>query len=95
MVTLIFQLSFLIKLVYNLYGHGYSMVEQLNKMSMADGAHEEEATHVSPGSHDPQQQQQQSSEEDTIEQFSLQAILPSQKPKQLHNRKLRHNLVLY
>ena len=63
------------------------MVEQLNKMSMADGAHNEEATQVSPGSHDPQQQQ--SSEEDTIEQFSLQAILPSQKPKQLHNRKFR------
>ena len=91
MVTLIFQLSFLIKLVYNLHGHGYSMVEQLNKMSMADGAHDEEATQVSPGSHDPQQQQQQqqSSEEDTTEQFSLQAILPSQKPKQLHNRKFR------
>ena len=66
------------------------MVIQLNKMSMADGAHDEEATHVSSGSHDPQQQQQQSSEEDIIDkQFNLQAILPLQKPKQLHNGKFR------
>lgn len=63
------------------------MVEQLNKMSTADGAHDEEATQVSSGSHDPQQQEPL--EEDTTEQFSLQAILPSQKPKQLHNRKFR------
>ena len=56
-------------------------------MSMADGAHDEEATQVSSGLHDPQQQQP--SEEDTTEQFSLQTILPSQKPKQLHYRKFR------
>ena len=67
----------------------YSMVGQLNKMSMADGAHDEEATHVSSGSHDPQQQQQPSEEDVINEQFTLQAILPSQKPKQLHNRKFR------
>ena len=65
------------------------MVGQLNKMSMADGAHDEEATQVSSGSHDPQQEQQELSEEDTIEQLNLQAILPSQKPKQLHSRKFR------
>jgi len=58
-------------------------------MSMADGAHDEEATQVSSGSHDPQQEPEQLSEEETIEQFNLQAILPSQKPKQLHSRKFR------
>ena len=63
------------------------MVEQLNKMSTVDGVHDEEATQVSSGSHDPQQQEP--SEEDTNEQFSLQGMLPSQKPKQLHNRKFR------
>ena len=69
---------------------GYSVVGQLNNMSMADGAHDEEATQVSSGSYDPQNhhQQQQLSEED-VNEFSLQAILPSQKPKQLHNRKFR------
>lgn len=55
---------------------------------MADGAHDEEATQVSTGSHDLQHQE--SSEEDlTEQQFDLQAILPSQKPKQLHSRKFR------
>ena len=69
------------------------MVGQLNKLSMADGAHDEEATQVLSGSHDLQHQQ--SSEEDTIEQqFTLQAILPSQKPKQLHSRKFREYVII-
>ena len=63
------------------------MVGQLNNMSMADGAQDEEATQVSSGSHDPLHEQL--SGEDIIEEFSMQAILPSQKPKQLHNRKFR------
>ena len=56
-------------------------------MSMADSAHDEEATQVPSGSHDPLHEQ--IPEEDVIEQFSVQEILPSQKPKQLHNRKFR------
>jgi len=72
----------------NIIAIGYSMTGQLNKLSMADGAHDEEATQLSIGSHDLQQQQ--SSEEDISEQqFNMQAILPSQKPKQLHSRKFR------
>ena len=65
----------------------YSLVGRLNNMSMADSAHDEEATQVPSGSHDPLHEQ--IPEEDVIEQFSVQEILPSQKPKQLHNRKFR------
>ena len=56
-------------------------------MSMADSAHDEEATQVPSGSHDPLHKH--IPEEDVTEQFNLQAIPPSQKPKQLHNRKFR------
>lgn len=65
------------------------MVGQLNELSMADGAHDEEATQVSSGSHDLLQHQQSLEEEAFEQQFNLQAILPSQKPKQLHSRKFR------
>ena len=54
---------------------------------MADSTYDEEATQVPSGSHDPPHEH--IPEEDVTEQFNVQEIPPSQKPKQLHNRKFR------
>lgn len=68
----------------------YSIAGQLDNLSMAEGAHDEEATQVtSSGSHDLQSQLQLSEDDMNEQHFDLQAILPSQKPKQLHSRKFR------
>ncbi|XP_065884560.1 selenocysteine insertion sequence-binding protein 2-like [Dysidea avara] len=62
---------------------------QLNMLSVAHGAHDEEATQVTPGSHDSHSQEQPPEECVADLQFSVHNILPSQKPKQLHSRKFR------
>ena len=65
------------------------MAAQLNILSVARGVHDEEATQVTPGSHDSYSQEQPPEWDVADPQFSVHKILPSQKPKQLHSRKFR------
>ena len=65
------------------------MAVQLNILSVARGAHDEEATQVTPGSQDSYSQKQPPEGCVADPQFSVHNILSSQKSKQLHSRKFR------
>jgi len=62
---------------------------QLNMLSVAHGANDKEATQITTGSHDSHSQEQPPEWDVADPKFSVHNILPSQKPKQLHNRKFR------